>query len=63
MSAGALPTTSGTTTTTWLTRFLLVGLVALGLSLAIGHWGLSTGAPALVESTPGQLSIWVADQT
>ncbi|MCA9986411.1 MAG: ABC transporter permease subunit [Anaerolineales bacterium] len=63
MSAGALPTTSGTTTTTWLTRFLLVGLVALGLSLAIGHWGLSTSAPALVESTPGQLSIWVADQT
>ena len=63
MNAGAISTTSGATTTTWLTRLLLVGLVALGVAEAIGHWGLSVDAPALVESTPGQLSIWVADQT
>jgi NitT/TauT family transport system permease protein len=47
----------------WLPLLLSVALFANSLILAIGQWRLSLADPALVESTPGQLSLWVAGQT
>jgi NitT/TauT family transport system permease protein len=44
---------------------LLLALLLLlnGLMLTVGHLGLPLDAPELVQSTPGQLSLWVAGQT
>lgn len=47
----------------WLPLVLTVAVVALSLLLAFGQWRLALADPALVESTPGQLAIWVAGQT
>ncbi len=42
---------------------LMVLLLLNALALAVGQWWLPLDDPALVESTPGQLSLWVANQT
>jgi NitT/TauT family transport system permease protein len=44
---------------------LLLALLLLlnGLLLTVCHLGLALDAPELVQSTPGQLSLWVAGQT
>jgi hypothetical protein len=47
----------------WLPLLLSVALLANSLVLALGQWRLSLADPALVESTPGQLGLWVAGQT
>lgn len=47
----------------WVSALLAVGLLVNALLLAGGHWRLPLDAPDLVESTPGQLSLWVAVQT
>lgn len=47
----------------WLPLVITLLLAVNGLFLAVGQWRLATDDPALVESTPGQLGIWVAGQT
>ncbi len=47
----------------WLPMLFVTALLINALVLAVGQWGLSLDNPALVESTPGQLSLWVASQT
>ncbi|MCP4418682.1 MAG: ABC transporter permease subunit [Chloroflexi bacterium] len=47
----------------WLVMLLIIALLINALVLAVGQWGLSLDNVSLVESTPGQLSLWVAGQT
>lgn len=47
----------------WLTTLLVLALLVNGLVLAVGQWQLPPDDPALMTSTPGQLSRWVAAQT
>lgn len=47
----------------WLPLFLTVALFVNGLVLAMTQGRLPLDEPALVQSTPGQLSLWVAGQT
>jgi NitT/TauT family transport system permease protein len=47
----------------WLPQLLAIVLAGLGLVLAVGQWRLALDAPAVVESTPGQLGLWIAGQT
>jgi NitT/TauT family transport system permease protein len=39
---------------------LAAGMIALGVSVVLAYATLPVGDPALVESTPGQLAVWVA---
>jgi NitT/TauT family transport system permease protein len=51
-------------TKTKLVALLLALLLLLnGLVLTVGHLGLALDTPELVQSTPGQLGLWVASQT
>lgn len=47
----------------WLPLVLALVSALLGLVLAIGQWRLAVDAPAVVESTSGQLGLWIAGQT
>ena len=47
----------------WLSLALATILLIVGIWLVMGQWALVLDDPALVESTPGQLSLWVAGQT
>ena len=47
----------------WLTMILVLVLLSLGLGLLIGQWQLLLEEPAIRQSTPGQLSLWIAAQT
>jgi len=47
----------------WLPTLFVVALLINALVLAVGQWGLSLDNVGLIESTPGQLSLWVASQT
>ena len=42
---------------------LVIALLVNGLVLTVSQWGLALDDPALVTSTPGRLSLWVAAQT
>ena len=57
------PTNPRPTPTNWPPLLLLGVLLLLALVIAIGQFGLANDDPALVDSTPGQLALWVADQT
>ena len=47
----------------WISLTLTAVLLLVGIWLAVGQWTLPLDDAALVESTPGQLSVWVAGQT
>lgn len=47
----------------WLTPILVLILLVNGLGLTVGQGQLALDDPALLTSTPGQLSRWVAVQT
>ncbi|MCL4871506.1 MAG: ABC transporter permease [Anaerolineae bacterium] len=47
----------------WLPIALVVVLLVNGMVLAVGQWRLPLDAPALLRSTPGRLSLWVAEQS
>ena len=47
----------------WLPFGLVLLLLVNGLVLTVGQWRLPLDDPALLESTPGRLSLWVANQT
>ena len=55
--------TTQTSLSKWIPLTLAAVLLLVGIWLAVGQWTLPLDDPALVESTPGQLSLWVAGQT
>ncbi|MEZ4513787.1 MAG: ABC transporter permease [Chloroflexota bacterium] len=58
-----MPTKPQSNPTNWLPLLLLAALLLLALVIAASQFGLANDDPALVDSTPGQLALWVADQT
>lgn len=58
-----IPTEPRPNPTNWLPLLLLGVLLLLALVIAASQFGLANDDPALVDSTPGQLALWVADQT
>ncbi|MCB0000092.1 MAG: hypothetical protein KDE56_30220, partial [Anaerolineales bacterium] len=58
-----MPTKPQSNPTNWLPLLLLAALLLLALLIAGSQFGLANDDPALVDSTPGQLALWVADQT
>ena len=62
MSAEALTNTSVVSRQRVVVPLLLATIVLAAL-LAVGQWRLPLDSEALTESTPGLLSIWVAEQT
>lgn len=59
----ATPASNRKRLTVWHPFALVVALLINGLVLTISQWGLALDDPALLASTPGRLSLWVADQT